>query len=81
MFSTAGEIASNSYSQSLAPSEAVAMVSGISYFGFLVGPPFIGIIAEVVSLRTAMFIPALLVIALAIAVRKTISGKDSAVVE
>jgi len=81
MFSTAGEIASNSYSQSLAPSEAVAMVSGISYFGFLVGPPFIGVIAEVVSLRTAMFIPALLVIALAIAVRKTISGKDSAGVE
>jgi hypothetical protein len=54
------------------------MVSGISYFGFLVGPPFIGVVAELISLRTAMLIPAALVLALAFAVRKVISGKDSA---
>jgi hypothetical protein len=54
------------------------MVSGISYFGFLVGPPFIGVVAELISLRTAMLIPAALVLALAFAVRKVISEKDSA---
>ena len=78
MFSTAGEIAEQSYSTSIAPSQAIAMVSGISYFGFLVGPPFIGVVAELISLRTAMLIPAALVLALAFAVRKVISGKDSA---
>jgi MFS family permease len=78
MFSAAGDIAKDSYSATVAPSQAIAMVSGIAYFGFLVGPPFIGWIAEITSLRKAMFVPALLTILLAITVQRVIpSGKRS----
>ena len=78
MFSAAGDIAKDSYSTKVAPSQAIAMVSGIAYFGFLVGPPFIGWIAEITSLRKAMFVPALLTILLAITVQRVIpSGKRS----
>lgn len=37
--------------KSIAPGEALTMVSGISFLGFLLGPPFIGYIAEISSLR------------------------------
>jgi hypothetical protein len=40
------------------------MVSGISYFGFIVGPPFIGFISDATTLRTALFIPAVLALAI-----------------
>ena len=76
MFSAAGDIAKSSYQVRVAPSQAIAMVSGIEYFGFLVGPPFIGWVAQLTSLRKAMFIPALLTITLAVFVRSVIpSGK------
>lgn len=32
--------------QTIAPGQAIAMVSSISFFGFLIGPPLIGFIAE-----------------------------------
>ncbi|KGA15752.1 hypothetical protein GM50_16370 [freshwater metagenome] len=60
LFSAAGSLANNRLAGQIAPSQAVAMVSGIAYFGFLVGPPFIGFISDLTSLRTAMFIPAFL---------------------
>ena len=50
----------------LAPSQAVAIASGISYFGFMAGPPTMGYISTVISLRWAMLIPAVLAIFLAI---------------
>jgi predicted MFS family arabinose efflux permease len=37
-----------------APGRAVSAVSTLGYFGFLVGPPLIGLVAEVVSLRAAL---------------------------
>lgn len=74
MFSAAGDIAKVSYESRVAPSQAIAMVSGIAYFGFLVGPPFIGWIAELTSLRKAMFLPALLTIISAMYVRRVVPG-------
>lgn len=49
-------------------SAEIATVSVIGYLGFLVGPPFIGLLAEVVELRGAMLavaVPALGLVALA----------------
>lgn len=45
VYSTAGKL------QGMAPSIALAGVSGISYLGFLLGPPIIGFIAEMSDLR------------------------------
>jgi MFS family permease len=60
MFSAAGTIALTKYSGVIAPSEAVAKVSGVSYFGFVIGPPLIGFIADAFELRwTLMLLAAL----------------------
>lgn len=59
-FSLAGSIASNEYAGQIAPSQAVATVSGIAYAAFFIGPPVIGFVADATSLRIAMGIPALL---------------------
>jgi MFS family permease len=40
-------------STSLAPGIALAMVSTISFFGFLLGPPLIGFIAEWTGLKAS----------------------------
>lgn len=61
LFSAAGTIAATRFKGQVAPSQAVAMVSGISYLGFIVGPPAIGVIADVVQLRWAMFVVVILV--------------------
>jgi MFS family permease len=60
VFSVAGSLAKNEYSDVVAPSQAVATVSGISYAAFLFGPPIIGFAADIISLRWAMLIPAFL---------------------
>ena len=56
MFSAAGTIATKSYQGVIAPSQAVAKVSGISYFGFVFGPPLIGFLADHFTLRSALFL-------------------------
>jgi len=58
LFSAVGSIATKKYPGVIAPSEAVAMVSGVAYFGFIAGPPFMGFLADQISLRWAMLIPA-----------------------
>ena len=65
IYSEAGAIAIHKFSGTIAPSEAVATVSGISYFGFVVGPPIMGYVSEAITLRWAMLIPAALGLALA----------------
>ena len=60
VFSLAGSIAKRDHAGVLAPSRAVATVTGISYSAFMIGPPTIGLLADVVSLRWAMLVPALL---------------------
>ena len=56
IFSAAGELAHGKYNGQVAPSVAVARVFGISYFGFLVGPPLIGFISDYIELRWAMLL-------------------------
>jgi MFS family permease len=56
IFSAAGELAHGKYNGQVAPSVAVARVFGISYFGFLVGPPLIGFISDHIQLRWAMLL-------------------------
>ena len=56
MFSAAGTLASKKYAGVIAPSEAVAKVSGVSYFGFVIGPPLIGFIADIVELRWTLLL-------------------------
>ena len=56
MFSAAGTMATQQYGGVIAPSQAVAKVSGISYFGFVLGPPLIGFLADLVELRWALLL-------------------------
>ena len=56
MFSAAGTIALTRYSGVIAPSEAVAKVSGVSYFGSVIGPPLIGFIADAFELRWTLML-------------------------
>jgi MFS family permease len=62
LFSAAGSMANKRFAGSISPAEAVAMISGISYFGFIVGPPLMGFLADVITLRWAMLVPAALAI-------------------
>ena len=65
VFSLAGEIARERFNGRIAPSQAVAIASGISYFGFMAGPPLMGYLSNLLTLRWAMLIPAALAIFLA----------------
>ena len=69
MFSAAGTLASTKYQGVIAPSQAIARVSGVSYFGFVIGPPLIGFLAELIELRWALFLLVILTIALIPAAR------------
>ena len=62
LFSAAGSMANKRFQGAISPAEAVAMISGISYFGFIVGPPLMGFLADVIPLRWAMLVPAFLAI-------------------
>lgn len=52
------------------PGVALAMVSGVGYLGFLMGPPLIGYISELFSLRTSFAVVASFGIIIAIIVSK-----------
>lgn len=60
IFSAAGNLAHDKFNGQIAPSVAVARVSGTAYFGFMIGPPVIGYLSELLSLRWAMFLVVLL---------------------
>ena len=62
LFSAAGSMANKRFAGTISPAEAVAQISGISYFGFIVGPPLMGFLADAITLRWAMLVPALLAI-------------------
>jgi MFS family permease len=49
---------------------ALASVSSISFLGFLIGPPLIGFIAELASLRYSFAVIAMLGIAISIMVSR-----------
>lgn len=73
LFSQAGEIAKTRFEGQFAPSEGVAMVSGIAYFGFLVGPPTLGFLGDAIGLRWAMLIPAVLALVMALGSRPVLT--------
>ena len=75
LFSQAGEIAKTRFEGQFAPSEGVAMVSGIAYFGFLVGPPTLGFLGDAVGLRWAMLVPAVLALVMALGSRPVLGSK------
>ena len=68
-FSASAELASNDYSEHLVPAQAVAIVTGLSYAGFLLGPPTVGALSEAVTLRWAMLGPAVGILIMAACAR------------
>ena len=62
LFSAAGSMANKRFQGTISPAEAVAKISGISYFGFVVGPPLMGFLADALTLRWAMLVPATLAV-------------------
>lgn len=75
LFSQAGEIAKNRFEGQFAPSESVAMVSGIAYFGFLAGPPTLGFLGDVIGIRWALMLPAILALLMALAAKPILQNK------
>ena len=66
LMSLAGEIALERYPTTIAPSEAVAMVAGISYVAFIAAPPMLGLLSDLITLRLAILVPAGLAILMAL---------------
>ena len=75
LFSQAGEMAKTRFEGQFAASEGVAMVSGIAYFGFLVGPPTLGFLGDAIGLRWAMLVPAGLALIMALGSRPILGSK------
>jgi MFS family permease len=75
LFTQAGEIAKTRFEGQFAPSEGVAIVSGIAYFGFLVGPPILGFLGDAIGLRWALMVPALLALLMAFGAKPALSPK------
>jgi MFS family permease len=69
IFSSAGELATTTYKGEISPAEAIAHVSGTSYFGFVVGPPLIGLLSDFLTLRWALLLLVLLTLFLTRAAR------------
>jgi MFS family permease len=72
LFSESGRIAKEDFPGEIAPSEGVAMVSGIAYFGFMAGPPIIGFLSGLIDLRWAMLFPGILALILGFSARRVL---------
>jgi len=73
MVSATGNLANEKYSGQVSAAEGVALVTGVAYFGFVIGPPLIGFISEIITLRWAMLIPAVLAIIFGLSAKKVLS--------
>lgn len=73
MISATGTLANEKYSGQVSAAEGVALVTGVAYFGFVIGPPLIGFISEIVTLRWAMLLPAVLAIIFGLSAKKVLS--------
>jgi len=69
VFSAASHIARTRFAGQISPAAATAIIGGVSYSGFLVGPPLLGYVADAITLRWAMLIPAIFAIALGLSAR------------
>ena len=75
VISVCGELANNEFSGKISAAESVALVTGVAYFGFVLGPPLLGFIADLVTLRVAMYIPAALALLIALTAKRVVGTK------
>ena len=73
MISATGTLANEKYSGQVSAAEGVALVTGVAYFGFVIGPPLIGYLSESMTLRWAMLLPAVLAIIFGLSAKKVLS--------
>jgi MFS family permease len=73
MISATGTIANEKYSGQVSAAEGVALVTGVAYFGFIIGPPLIGFLSEFMTLRWAMLVPAAMAIIFGLSAKKVLS--------
>ena len=69
VFSAASHIARTRFAGQISPAAATAIIGGVSYSGFLVGPPLLGFVADAITLRWAMLLPAAFAIVLGLSAR------------
>ena len=75
IISVCGELANNEFSGTISAAESVALVTGVAYFGFVIGPPLLGFVADLFTLRIAMFIPASLALIIALTAKRVVGNK------
>ena len=73
--SVCGELANSEFSGKISAAESVALVTGVAYFGFVIGPPLLGFVADLVTLRVAMYIPAGLALIIALTAKRVVGTK------
>lgn len=73
MISATGTLANEKYSGQVSAAQGVALVTGVAYFGFVIGPPLIGYLSESMTLRWAMLLPAVLAIIFGLSAKKVLS--------
>jgi MFS family permease len=73
MISATGNLANNKYAGQVSAAEGVALVTGVAYFGFVIGPPLIGFLSDLITLRWAMLLPAVLAIIFGVSAKKVLS--------
>ena len=73
MISATGKMANEKYSGEVSAAEGVALVTGVAYFGFVIGPPLIGFLSDLITLRWAMLLPAILAIIFGVSAKKVLS--------
>ena len=75
IISVCGELANNEFSGKISAAESVALVTGVAYFGFVLGPPLLGFVADQLTLRVAMLIPAILVLIISATAKRVVGSK------
>ena len=73
VISATGTLANEKYSGQVSAAEGVALVTGVAYFGFVIGPPMIGFLSNLLTLRWAMLVPAALAIIFGMSAKKVLS--------
>jgi MFS family permease len=73
VISATGTLANEKYSGQISAAEGVALVTGVAYFGFVIGPPLIGFLSDLMTLRWAMLVPAALAIIFGMGAKKVLS--------
>ena len=73
VISATGTLVNEKYPGQVSAAEGVALVTGVAYFGFVLGPPLIGFLSDFLTLRWAMLVPAALAIIFGLGAKKVLS--------